>query len=335
MDESKEIELLQRLVLSWDSSEGELLALLEEIENWLDPRDEDHNMPLRRAVATLAKYQKLKTRRMDDHRMIKRLKDKIDRDDQQNAHEQEASKAIEASLLREVETLQTQLSATQDELLRLRSELGSGLGSSDAVELRNKLERYEFELEHLRPLTSRILQYEQELERLRHELERYAYPVSLRSNPLPPPPEPVSYGQLPSLAQAMGVNGRTNPNAFTLSSHSPYIDIKPTHTTDSPNGISSPYVNGTRTDTAYTGSDLIIRDKKGKGKERDPGPLFDVYSRPNPPPPAPVAILPGATPRQRVIPSPNPPVPAPPTAAEPAHSRLSPQSVDPDRKSVV
>lgn len=55
----------------------------------------------------LAKFQKLKTRRVDDHRVIKRLKDQIESEDHQRASESEEFKAIEASLMAQVEGLQT------------------------------------------------------------------------------------------------------------------------------------------------------------------------------------------------------------------------------------
>lgn len=41
LDEVKETEFLQRLILAWDASEEELLALLNQIGDWLENKEED------------------------------------------------------------------------------------------------------------------------------------------------------------------------------------------------------------------------------------------------------------------------------------------------------
>lgn len=41
LDEVKETEFLQRLILAWDASEEELLALLTQIGDWLENKEED------------------------------------------------------------------------------------------------------------------------------------------------------------------------------------------------------------------------------------------------------------------------------------------------------
>lgn len=41
LDEVKETEFLQRLILAWDASEEELLVLLNQVGEWLENKEED------------------------------------------------------------------------------------------------------------------------------------------------------------------------------------------------------------------------------------------------------------------------------------------------------
>ncbi|KAF9447367.1 hypothetical protein P691DRAFT_125680 [Macrolepiota fuliginosa MF-IS2] len=134
-DENREPELLEKLVMAWDAEEQELLVLLTQIEEWLNSKDEGENTALRKAVSVLAKFQKLKTRRVDDHRMIKRLKGQIADEDYQRATQSEESKAVELSLMHQIETLQSQLSRTQGEVVQLRVQT-SRPGMSELNDLR-------------------------------------------------------------------------------------------------------------------------------------------------------------------------------------------------------
>lgn len=41
VDDVRQAEFLQRLILAWDASDEELLVLLTQIEEWLNSKDED------------------------------------------------------------------------------------------------------------------------------------------------------------------------------------------------------------------------------------------------------------------------------------------------------
>lgn len=63
-------------------------------------------MTLRTSLKVLSRYKKLRTRRVDDHRTIKRLRDQLSTDDYQRATESQEFKAVEASLVTQIEGLQ-------------------------------------------------------------------------------------------------------------------------------------------------------------------------------------------------------------------------------------
>lgn len=178
--------------------------------------------------------------------------------------------------------------------------------------------QYETELGGLRPLISRVENYELELKNLRLQLEYHAYPSNtFRDNPLPQPPIPAPYE-----SQRASLTSKSRLSSSTSSYPKPSTDTKD----------GNHYTNIYTMDPA---SDSNISKRNLKGKEREHGPSYNLsapssnYDPSAEPPHASYAnhslastsdgVLPGASPRRRVVPTTNskPNLPDPEPKIEP------------------
>ncbi|KAF8882120.1 hypothetical protein BD779DRAFT_945202 [Infundibulicybe gibba] len=124
VEDQQEVDLLQRIALSWEAPEEQLVELTNEVEAWLQTRNEDASTPLRRAREALGNYQRYKSRKERDRRRIRTLETTLEHRANAESYEKDTSAAVEQSLLAQVEQLSSCVAQYESELEALRSELG-------------------------------------------------------------------------------------------------------------------------------------------------------------------------------------------------------------------
>ncbi|CAA7257511.1 unnamed protein product [Cyclocybe aegerita] len=60
IDDHRELDLLQRLALSWDLADDQLEDITDEVDAWLEDREDDVSIALRKSRAALARHRELK-----------------------------------------------------------------------------------------------------------------------------------------------------------------------------------------------------------------------------------------------------------------------------------
>ncbi|KAG5647918.1 hypothetical protein DXG03_007842 [Asterophora parasitica] len=105
--EKKALDLLQKLVVSWDrnTTEDERISLATDVDLWLGAGNE--HQPLAKAHEVIRAYHSLKAERHDNHRSIIRLQQKIERRELAQLAEKDQMEAVQESLLSQIQELES------------------------------------------------------------------------------------------------------------------------------------------------------------------------------------------------------------------------------------
>lgn len=119
----QEVELLQRLALVWDSPGDQLDDMIDEVTGWLEDRQADTSIPLRKAFDAMIKYQGLKTEKRDNLETISTLKTDVEEYKRQMRFAQTTAQAIEDGLLHKAQALEDKVAEYEAAVERLQAEI--------------------------------------------------------------------------------------------------------------------------------------------------------------------------------------------------------------------
>ncbi|KAF8962148.1 hypothetical protein BDZ97DRAFT_1826582, partial [Flammula alnicola] len=121
IDDHKEIDLLQRLVISWDTPQEQLEEITTEVDLWLGLRSDEACIALRRARAALTKHRELKEAEELLLETIHRLELEIERLDTTVVNERTRSMVTSEAYMAKIEVMTSEMIEVQSELASLQS----------------------------------------------------------------------------------------------------------------------------------------------------------------------------------------------------------------------
>ncbi|KAF8661645.1 hypothetical protein AX16_001287 [Volvariella volvacea WC 439] len=118
-----EVHWLKRVMSHWDAAESDLVAMLEELDLFLGLSQPSSFAVVRKAREAISKYQRLKTRREQDKKTIKTLIDRLEKLDRMHQADTATGKAVEESLLAQIQKLEGQMLEKDSDIARLQKQL--------------------------------------------------------------------------------------------------------------------------------------------------------------------------------------------------------------------
>ncbi|KAJ6604469.1 hypothetical protein DFH09DRAFT_1122796 [Mycena vulgaris] len=118
-----EADLLQRVALAFDADPDAQTHISTEIEAWLTGRSDDDHVALRKAWAAFKIYNALAERKLRDKKIIKQFERRLRDSTEESEFDRDTFKAVESSLLAQVQQLTAQVADLAAQVNPLRLEL--------------------------------------------------------------------------------------------------------------------------------------------------------------------------------------------------------------------